>query len=153
MVIKPIPAPVQEPEPLVKVKKAFFNTHSHTETTTPVKPAHHKVVVIKHEEPVLPKIEDPVVQPKDEVVFPTIESLGLEVKPKTVRNKKRIVICILEIGIGIALTVFSAGSFYNTIMRSFGTGIEFLYVYQIGTVVLVGGMITIYDGIKRVRQV
>ena len=146
MVIKPIPAPVPEAEPLEKVKRTFFTPKP--KPTAPIR----KVVVIKHEEPIPPKIIEPVIEPEESVVFPTVESLGLDLKRKKAHNKKHIGFGILEIGIGFALTAFSASNYYNTIMRSFGSGVEFLYIYQIGTIIIVGGMIVVYDGTKRATQ-
>lgn len=146
MVIKPIPAPVQEIDTLDKVKKSFF---------TPKPKPIRKVVIVQPEiTPPPQEVVEPIVT-DDSVHFPTIEELDLDLKPQTPTkphfgfNKKKLCIYIFECAIGGFLTIFGATNLFNTTMKLLGTGAEFLFVYQLGTISIVCGIVIIYDGIKR----
>lgn len=130
---KEIPAPTIDDTPLTKVKQTFFNQ--------PKKTA-HKVVVIKKDNPI---IDD------DRVHFPTIEDLP---KQKVKVNKKKVMFLAIEGFVGGFLTVFgmiNSAGLSQIAAKYEGSLAQFLYIYQLGTVFIVIGLIVIYDTIKRVK--
>jgi hypothetical protein len=141
MSIKPISAPTPEVIPLTKVKFSFRKLEDRT------------VVGLKKDIESIKdvKITKDVSLPKELDLFE--DELPLEPKTQTKKqssfDKKKLCIYIFECTIGLILTVFSASNLYNTVLKSLGPRVEFLYVYQIGTILIVFGMLLVYDGIKR----
>jgi hypothetical protein len=115
-------------EQLSKVKKTVFQQ--------PVKPKHKVVVVNKDIE--------------DTVHFPTIEDL-----PKLKPVKKSKVLPIIEIIVGSISIIFgliNSGSLYLIATQYEGQLAATLYKYQIGSLIVMVGVVIVYDAIKRLRS-